>query len=156
MLKVEIIHFENSLASDFKRLNIEWLSKYYNVTPQDLEILDNPKRIIDEGGKILFVRVDGIIGGTAAILRTNQDTVELIKMGVTSTMQGKGIGRILMNSVIEEAKKMKVGKITLETAIPLQAAISLYKKSGFVQTSEEETHPVFGRMTFKMEKILEK
>ena len=69
----------------------------------------------------------------------------------TAAFQGRGIANTLMQAVIEEAKKKGIKKITLETAASLKAAISLYKKTGFVQSSPEEIHPDFGRLTFKME-----
>ena len=153
--RIEIISYEISLAPWFKLINLEWLNQYYQVTKEDLEILERPERIIDSGGQILFARLNREIVGTAALLVIDKDTVELIKMGVSSGMQGKGIGQALMEGIIAVAKNMHAKTIKLETAKPLLAAISLYKKFGFIQTSGEELHPVFGRITFKMEKRLE-
>ena len=153
-LKVEIISYLPHLAPWFKLINLEWLNQYYEVTQEDLEILESPERIIQSGGQILFALVDEQIVGTAALLRIDTDTVELIKMGVSSGMQGKGIGQALMEGIITASKNMYAKTIKLETATPLIAAISLYKKFGFVQTSGEEVHPVFKRITFKMKKKL--
>lgn len=152
--EIEIIHYDPALASLFESINVEWLNEYFHVTPQDLEILRNPQRIINSGGIILFARVNESIFGTAALVKIDIETVELIKMGVSSKMKGMGIGKALLQAIIKEAKNMGAKKIILETAKPLVAAISLYQKEGFVQTSGEETHPLFGRTTFKMEKIL--
>jgi len=38
---IEIIPFENQYASDFKRLNLEWLEKYFDVEPLDVEYFRN-------------------------------------------------------------------------------------------------------------------
>ena len=152
--EVVIVSYHESLAPWFKSINVEWLNKHFDVTPQDLDILENPERIINSGGEILFAIVGENVVGTAAILKIDVATVELIKMGVDSSFQGKGVGKALMAEVLNEAIKMKATKIILETAMSLVPAISLYKKAGFIQTSGEEPHPIFGRTTFKMEKVL--
>jgi len=150
----EIIFYTPELAKAFKEINIEWLDKYFHVTPEDLEILNHPEQIIDGGGLILFAKLGNDIVGTAALEKVDDTTYELIKMGVTSAMQGRGIGKKLLDAIIKEAEKLNAKIILLETAVPLVAAISLYKKAGFIQVGEEETHPKFGRRTFKMEKII--
>ncbi len=151
---IQIIPYHPSLAPWFKKLNMEWLEHYYYVTEEDLLILDHPEKIIASGGEILFAKYKDEIIGTAALNKISDQVVELIKMGVSAHMQGFGAGKKLLDAIISLAVKMKFEKIILETATPLNAAISLYKKSGFIQTSGEELHPVFGRITFKMEKNL--
>jgi len=151
---VEIIFYTPELAKAFNEINVEWLEKYFHVTPEDLEILNNPEQIIHGGGLILFAKLGNDIVGTAALEKVDDATYELIKMGVKSEMQGRGIGKKLLDAIIEQAEKLNAKKILLETAVPLVAAISLYKKAGFIQMGEEEIHPKFGRRTFKMEKII--
>lgn len=151
---VKILDFEPKLAIFFKTINAEWLNHYYSVTKQDLDILDHPENIINAGGAVIFTEVNSEIVGTGALIRVNDETVELIKMGVKLNMHGRGVGNALMEGLIQKAVEMNAKKILLETASPLKAAISLYQKHGFIQTSDEEIHPVFGRKTFKMEKSL--
>ena len=127
------------------------MNKYYSITQADLEILENPERIIQEGGYVFFAVLDDVVVGTCAIVPHEVHSCELIKMGVRENYQGKGIGKLLLEKVIEQAREKGFRTMTLETASTLEVAVSLYKKIGFVQTSPEEKHPKFGRMTFKME-----
>jgi len=150
-MKIEVVHYSEPLKPHFKSLNLEWLNKYYTPTVADLLILDHPEDIVSKGGQVFFALGDGVVAGTCAVVLHQQNSYELIKMGVTAAFQGRGIANTLMQAVIEEAKKKGIKKITLETAASLKAAISLYKKTGFVQSSPEEVHPDFGRLTFKME-----
>lgn len=152
--KVQVVPYDPSLKSYFRSLNVEWLDHYYSVTQEDLDILDHPEKIIATGGSVFFAKTaDGVLG-TCALLKGDHDDFELIKMGVSPDARNMGIGSLLMEACISDAKRKNAKLITLETAVPLKAAIHLYKKYGFVQTSEEYTHPVFKRTTFKMELVL--
>ena len=60
------------------------------------------------------------------------DALELTKMAVDDSHQGKGIGKLLMHAVLDRAHSMSPSKIFLLTSSSLEAANSLYAKSGFV------------------------
>jgi len=147
----EIIQYEPSLKSEFKRLNYEWLNKYFYVTAEDDRILSNPEKIISDGGSIFFARIRENIVGTCALIKVSADEYEVAKMAVKEMEQGKKVGRLLMHAIIEEAKKQGASIISLETAKPLKSAIALYQKFGFLATTEERIHTIFGRTTFRME-----
>ena len=150
-MDVSIINFEQKYRSYFQSLNEEWLNKYYFISESDLELLSNPEKIISEGGFVFFALLNNDVVGTCALIPNGETCFEIIKMAVSEHSQNYGIGSLLMKTCIEYAKVNGADKITLETAVPLKAAIHLYKKFGFIQTSEEYTHPVFKRITFLME-----
>ncbi len=153
-MNIRIVQFESQYRDDFYYLNAEWLNKYYFVTDEDEVLLKNPEKIIEEGGMVFFALLNNDVVGTCAIIPEAEKTFELIKMGVSSIVQGNGIGSLLLTACLNLAKEKGAEQITLETAVPLKAAIHLYEKFGFKKTSEEYTHPVFKRTTFKMQLIL--
>ena len=65
--------------------------------------------------------------------------LDLIKMCVRPDVQGKGIGRGLMNAAIAKSREMGAKKIRLETNTKLDAARAMYRRSGFRELSGEET-----------------
>ena len=150
-MDIRIVQFSQNLKNDFYKLNAQWLNQYYFVTEEDEILLKNPERIIEKGGAIFFAIVNNIAVGTCAIVPESSSVFELIKMGVDPLEQGKGIGSLLMIACVKFANERHAKLITLETAVPLKAAIHLYEKFGFVKTSDEYTHPVFKRVTFRME-----
>jgi GNAT superfamily N-acetyltransferase len=85
------------------------------------------------------------------LMKESDVELGLAKMGVTESAQGKKIGQHLLRVAIEEAKRRGAKLISLDTAYKLETAIHIYKKFGFVQTSEEVIHGRFGRKTFRME-----
>ena len=54
-----IIHaYDHQYAADYKRLNLDWIEKYFTVEEHDLEQLENPYAyIISKGGFIFFAKV---------------------------------------------------------------------------------------------------
>lgn len=150
-MDVSIVNFDKKYRSYFQSLNEEWLNKYYFITESDLLLLSNPEKLISEGGFVFFALMNTDVVGTCALIPHGEFCFEIIKMAVSEHVQNFGIGSLLMKKCIAFAEKNDANKITLETAVPLKAAIHLYKKFGFLQTSEEYTHPVFTRTTFLME-----
>ena len=87
--------------------------------------------VINRGGCI-FLAMDGeTVIGTAGLWKENDSAYELIKMGVDSAYRGRGIGKILLEKCIDEARKRKAAKILLFSNSQLQTALGLYKKYGF-------------------------
>jgi N-acetylglutamate synthase-like GNAT family acetyltransferase len=132
-MNIEIIDFEPKYRDDFKNLNVEWLEKYFEVEPYDKEVLSNPEKyILEKGGKIFFAKLEDKIIGTVALMPKNS-SFELTKMAVTDKIQSKGIGSLLMQKCIDEAKNLGLKEIFLFSNTKLDKAINLYKKVGFLE-----------------------
>ena len=132
---VEIIPFERRYAADFKRLNVEWLEKYFRVEPIDEEVLSEPLRILRGGGAIFLARHRGAIVGTSALLCAGDARFELSKMAVTAGHQGLGIGRKLLGAATAECLARGACELFLESNSRLTPAIALYESAGFVHAS---------------------
>ncbi|MBV2224463.1 MAG: GNAT family N-acetyltransferase [Cloacibacterium sp.] len=132
-MNIEIIDFEPKYRDDFKNLNVEWLEKYFEVEPYDKEVLSNPEKyILEKGGKIFFAKLEDKIIGTVALMPKNS-SFELTKMAVKHTIQSKGIGSLLMQKCIDEARNLGLKEIFLFSNTKLDKAINLYKKVGFLE-----------------------
>lgn len=154
---VEIIDFSPEHRDDFRKLNEEWLKKYFEVEEADKRLLFQPeKEIIADGGAVLFARLGDEVVGTAALLKLNEETYEIAKMAVTPKAQGKQVGRRLTEALIDRARRKGARKIVLHTDNRLRAAVSLYRKLGFRAAPGEATvSGKFGRsrsgFTMKLE-----
>jgi len=133
-IPVEIIPFERRYARDFKRLNLEWLEKYFRVEPIDEQVLSRPDAILRDGGAIFLVRRAGKIIGTCAMLHKGSGRFELSKMAITERCQGLGLGRRLIDAAIDWFEARGAGELYLETNSALGPAIALYESVGFVHT----------------------
>lgn len=66
-------------------------------------------------------------------MRTVLDEGEITNIAVDPNSRGRGIGRELLESIVEQAKKRHISKITLEVRSSNEAAKTLYLSVGFKQ-----------------------
>lgn len=147
--EVVVVNYEEKYRADFKRLNEEWLNKFFSVEAGDEKILSAPEEIIKNGGEIFFALYNNETAGTCAVIKIDKETFELAKMAVTAKYQGRQIGKKLALTGIGYAVSRRAKNIILETSNKLTAAINLYKKLGFEQIPND--HPEkYKRHTIKM------
>jgi ribosomal protein S18 acetylase RimI-like enzyme len=150
---IEIIPFSIELSNVVKKLNYEWLEKYFKVEKGDVISLSNPKvEIIDKGGFIYFAKRNSEIIGTVSLLKKSDTVFELGKMAVTQEAQGFGIGKLLVEHCITIAKEKNIEKIILYSNTKLATAIHLYEKYGFTEIKLEKGF--YERANIKMEKVI--
>lgn len=127
-------------AAAFRDLNLAWIEHHFTVEAEDRAQLEDPQtHILDKGGAILIAELDGNVVGTAGLVPGHgAGVLELIKMSARSDVQGRGIGRALMDASVSKARAMGASKIWLETNTKLAAALALYRKAGFRELSGDE------------------
>ena len=132
--EVSIIDYNPKYAADFKRINVDWLEKYFHVEEYDQQVLSNPEKyILNEGGHIYFALLNNQVIGTVALIYRGDSMYELSKMGVDEKIQGLGIGKKLIEKCIDICKELKAQKLFLDSNRKLKPAIGLYSKIGFVE-----------------------
>ncbi|MBW8684521.1 bifunctional helix-turn-helix transcriptional regulator/GNAT family N-acetyltransferase [Chitinophaga rhizophila] len=132
--KVEIVAFNPSYQQAFKALNVEWISTYFRMEEADYKALDNPQGyILDNGGHILVALYEDTPVGVCALIKMNDPEYdyELAKMAVSPAAQGKSIGWLLGNAVLDKARSLGAKNVYLESNTILKPAINLYHKLGF-------------------------
>jgi DNA-binding MarR family transcriptional regulator/GNAT superfamily N-acetyltransferase len=140
--KVTLVPYEDKYKVHFKRLNEEWIRKYFKMEEMDHKALDHPKEyILDKGGYIVMALLNKEVVGTCALIKSDHPeySYELAKMGVSPTAQGKGIGWLLGCDIIQMARSLGAKKIFLESNTVLKPAIALYRKLGFKKVAGRPT-----------------
>ena len=74
---------------------------------------------------------DNVIGYCGAWLVV--DEAHITNIAVLPAYQGRGLGKVLLSSMIEECKLRAIERMTLEVRESNLVAQSLYKKLGFVE-----------------------
>ncbi|MEA5459573.1 bifunctional helix-turn-helix transcriptional regulator/GNAT family N-acetyltransferase [Arcicella sp. LKC2W] len=131
---VQLVDYEAKYLNAFRSLNIEWIAQYFKMEEADYKALDNPKEyILEKGGHILVALYKNEPVGVCALIKMDDHEYdyELAKMAVSPTVQGKNIGFLLGQAIIEKAKFLGASKIYLESNTILKPAINLYQKLGF-------------------------
>ena len=154
--EVTIREFQPGDEICFRKLNEEWIERYFRIEPREAVILADPKgTILDTGGKIFFAVIDNQCVGCCALRRMSDTEFEVAKMAVTPACQGTGIGRRLLHTVIEAGRASGARRLYLETNHRLTPAIRLYESVGFRHLSPEEIIPSpYARADVYMELIL--
>jgi len=130
--EAKIIKWNDKYSKDFIDISMEWLVKYDLLEDIDLEILNHPyENILYDGGMIFFARLGKDIAGTVSMMKMDEKSWEIVKLGVKEKYQGRGIGRKLMDTVMDFAYEKGAEKIVLFTNSKLATAIELYFKYGF-------------------------
>ena len=146
-----VVPFEPKYAAAFKALNIEWLEHFFWVEPHDEEVLGNPEKyIIAPGGKIFFIKDEGEIVATVALMKLEDGIFELTEMAVSPHMRGKNVGQKLMAHTLEYARNQDWNKLIIYSNRKLENAIYIYKKFGFREIPLEKELP-YDRADIKME-----
>ncbi len=94
------------MPRDFKRLNLEWLEKYFAVEPADVDVLSQPHLIVEQGGALLLAKCGPEIIGTCAVMHEGGGHFEISKTSVTASFQGHGIGRRLLSAALAAFKDL--------------------------------------------------
>jgi putative acetyltransferase len=102
---------------------------YYDSTT------DHLYELFQEPGSMYYVaEQNGKVVGGAGIFPTEglpQGTCELVKMYLQKQVRGQGLGKLLIDKVLEFAKGFGYTNVYLETMPELRKAVSVYEKFGF-------------------------
>lgn len=129
---INIINYEDKYHADFKRLNMIWLEEHNLLEQHDIDVLDNPRHyILDDGGALFLAKHGDEIVGTGALAKMEDGVYELVKMSVSPSMRGAGIGKMLLLHCVNKARELGVKQLILYSSSKLQAAVKMYEKYGF-------------------------
>ncbi|MCP9750098.1 GNAT family N-acetyltransferase [Ferruginibacter sp. HRS2-29] len=102
---------------------------YYDASTDALfELFQHP------GAFYLVAEDEGIFLGGAGIFPTEglpAGTCELVKMYLSPTARGKGIGKLLIDDCLAKAAAIGYTQVYLETMPELKKAVTVYEKFGF-------------------------
>jgi len=129
-------------------------SESYIADPSSREELDKDLKnikesYIDNGGEFLVLTTtDNEIIGMGGLRKIDDTTSEIKRMRVNLGFQGKGLGSLILDKLIEKAKELGYKKLILDTALKQKVAQHLYESRGFKESNRGE---VFGQETIYYE-----
>ena len=148
---MDVLENNKELLPEFIQLNEEWISNYFELENVDRALASNPFQIIENGGYIFSLVLEGKVIGVCALFNEGNGTFELARMAVSPSFQGRGYGNILIEACVSKLKIVGAQKLYLVSNTKLESAIALYKKYGFITVSEGQ-HPVYSRANIVMER----
>jgi len=88
---------------------------------------------VEPHGVFLVIREDGRAIGCGGIARFDETRGELKRMYVVPEARGRGLGRVLLEDLEAEARRLGYTSVVLETGDRQQEALGLYESSGYVR-----------------------
>ncbi|MFV0388283.1 MAG: GNAT family N-acetyltransferase [Pyrinomonadaceae bacterium] len=109
-----------------------------NGTDSDIENIET--NYIEKGGRFeVIIDGDGKVMGCCGLLPLNESRIELRKMYFKPEIRGSGIGKVTLERMVNYARNMQYAEMFLESAQVLERAVNLYRRFGFIETSERHT-----------------
>jgi putative acetyltransferase len=108
------------------------------------ELAALPGEYARPNGRLLLARIAGEPAGCVALRRLAAREAEMKRLFVRPAFRGMGLGRTLVECVIDEARALGYGMLRLDTLPPMTAAQALYAELGFLETAPYNDHPIEG------------
>ena len=159
MMQQEVLFrpFQPEDAEAFRTLNEAWIEEHFVLEDADREVLGDPEgEIISHGGAILMAVHSGRAIGCCALKPMADGSFEVAKMAIVKEFRGRGLGRRLLEAVVEMALQQGIRRLYLETNDSLRDAVRVYEKVGFRHLPPERIPPSpYARANVYMEMMLE-
>lgn len=91
------------------------------------------------------------IAGCVALKRLDHEACELKRLYVRPTARGGGLGRLLAEAAIAEARGLGYRVLWLDTLPTMDAARTLYLSLGFRPTERYNDNPIPGVLFFELQ-----
>jgi GNAT superfamily N-acetyltransferase len=146
----EYLEWANSRLNEEFGIDLE-IRTMHEHSMADLEMFLPPT------GCLLLAFEGDQLAGIACMRKIKEDIAEIKRMYVRSAFRGRGIGRQLLECLIEDATAIGYPRIRLDSTRFMKAAHSLYRSAGFQEIDpypESEIPAEFQEHWVFMEKSL--
>lgn len=83
-------------------------------------------------GDFVVAEVDGMVVGCGSLCRLGDELVEVRSLGIAEGYKGRGLGSMLVEQLVTEAKKLSIPKV-----MALTYEVSFFLKNGFTVVNKE-------------------
>ena len=120
---------------------IQWLNQDLGFQNIDDELNNFPEKYKEPEGAFIIAKVNNEVIGCVGIRKIENKIGEMKRLFVNDNYKGRGIGKKLVEKIIEEAKIKNYEKIRLDTLNTMKAALDIYYKNGFYKIEPYYNNP---------------
>lgn len=102
-------------------------------------------------GRLYIALCDGITAGCVALRKLSDAACEIKRLYVRDAYRGKGIGNVLTDRLIQDARQIGYRHILLDTFPFLERAIHMYKVRGFREIEKYNDSPMESTIYMKLD-----
>src|SRR5580693_8917292 len=115
------------------------------------ELEDLPGEYAEPRGCLFLGFEDGNAAGCVALREFGDDVAELKRLYVRPQFRSSGLGRLLTQRIIEEARVRGYVRVLLDTVPSMTAAVALYGSLGFKPIAPYRYNPIDGALFMALE-----
>lgn len=120
-----------------------WLNVSLCFQGFDKELADLPGAYAPPGGRLYLVEAEGGLCGCIALRPMKDEGVcEMKRLYVREEFRGRGIGKMLAQHIVTEAKNIGYRTMRLDTLQQMETARSLYRQLGFTDIPAYYSNPL--------------
>jgi ribosomal protein S18 acetylase RimI-like enzyme len=125
------------------------------VSDYERELASLPGNYAPPGGRLLLAmdqnhETASEAAGCGALRAFDKDTCEMKRLYVRPAFREHGLGRMLVESLINEARSIGYDRMVLDTLPSMQEAHKLYRKTGFHEIPAYWKNPIPGVLYFEL------
>lgn len=112
----------------------EEANRFLTYDPMPLEAFVSLYKELLDSGTLYVMEIDNQVVGTYRLIRKSARQAHILYLGgftIKHSEKGKGLGKLALSHIIEEAKTNNIKRIELTVDLHNHAAVNLYKKLGF-------------------------
>jgi ribosomal protein S18 acetylase RimI-like enzyme len=94
--------------------------------------------------------VDGAVAGCVALRRLDTERCEAKRLYVRAEFRGRGLGRVLLDWVIMEARSADYREMLCDTMPVMAQALKMYDRLGFERTGPYGSEPTPGAVYLRL------
>jgi ribosomal protein S18 acetylase RimI-like enzyme len=115
------------------------------------ELAGLPGNYAPPGGRLLLALQNGKPAGCVALRPLEPAVCEMKRLYVRPSFRAHGIGRILIDRVVQEARQAGYHQMRLDTLPSMSAAQALYRRFGFQEIPPYHNNPIAGAVFLELQ-----
>ena len=117
----------------------------------DEELAGLPGDYAPPGGRLLLAKYRDQPAGCVALHGLEPSVCEMKRLYLRPQFRGRGLGRVLAETVIAEARLVGYGKMRLDTVEPVMPnAVAMYRRLGFMEIEPYRPNPIAGALYMEL------
>ncbi len=109
-----------------------------------------PGKYTPPDGRLYLAEHNGTFVGCIALRKLEEGVCEMKRLYVQPESRGLGIGKVLAEKIIEDAKETGYSVMRLDTLPVMEKAIFMYRAFGFKEIPPYYHNPVEGALFFEL------